>query len=267
MMPADQTVLDRHERSTSPARITPVKHEEVRRGRRREIEVSRVGSPRPVQAARPANFAAAEQTTASVLTGESEETFRKEAVVSPEDTARKSVGGSSGLGESLEMSSSLMGPLSDDGRQGRNAYRRSNSEVSRSMSPSPSKLPRSISSPEEKHRPIAAVRPIQSDQSLTHQSPGQDLMQPLDSAERNFPLQSAIQLNRQMSQDSTSSDREETRPKTPDRLTEEEEDEEDDDANAGMSARASDERTRHRFSSSSDSQNGRDESKERSSDG
>lgn len=71
----------------------------------------------------------------------------------------------------------------------------------------------------------------------------------------------------QMSQDSTSSDREETRPKTPDRLTEEEEDEEDDDANAGMSARASDERTRHRFSSSSDSQNGRDESKERSSDG
>lgn len=158
MMPADQTVLDRRERSTSPARITPVKHEEVRRGRRREIEVSRVGSPRPVQAARPANFAAAEQTTASVLTGESEETFRKEAVVSPEDTARKSVGGSSGLGESLEMSSSLMGPLSDDGRQGRNAYRRSNSEVSRSMSPSPSKLPRSISSPEEKHRPIAAVR-------------------------------------------------------------------------------------------------------------
>lgn len=39
---------------------------------------------------------------------------------------------------------------------------------------------------------------IQSDQSLTHQSPGQDLMQPLDSAERNFPLQSAIQLNRQV---------------------------------------------------------------------
>jgi hypothetical protein len=77
-----------------------------------------------------------------------------------EEGAHKSVGGSSGLGESLELSAPISMPEDlVEGRRSRTPYRRSVSEVSRSISPShPLPPSRSISSPEEKHRPFAVVK-------------------------------------------------------------------------------------------------------------
>lgn len=138
---------------TLPAQIIPVTHEEVQ-----------VLNNRVVSRSRPTGFPITPATAtsqATALNRDLEETLRKEAILvsssGEEDTQRKSVGGSSGLGESLDMPSSLS-PFSDEGHQARAAYKRSNSEMSRSVSPSPLPLPRSISSPEEKHRPFAVVK-------------------------------------------------------------------------------------------------------------
>ncbi|XP_076451612.1 uncharacterized protein LOC143287481 [Babylonia areolata] len=174
-----------------------------------------------------------------------EETFRKQAVeatspVLSEETMQKSVGGSSGLGDSLDFSSPLDLPSEEDGRS-RTMYRRSNSEASRSVSP-PHQLPpsRSISTPEEKHRPFAVVKPMQSDQSLNAMSGSQDRLTgltQLEAAARQYPLSSLAgrSFGRQTSQAASSDDSEQTRPKTPDNLSEaeEEEEEEEDSVCAG----------------------------------
>ncbi|KAK7494182.1 hypothetical protein BaRGS_00014655, partial [Batillaria attramentaria] len=246
----------------SPARIKPSRQEEVPRKGAREVTPQR-----PVQAARPTNV----PVTANIQGGaavnrETEETFRKEVLpgVSPEggndDTARKSVGGSSGLGESLDISSPISMP-SDLERQSRAPYRRSISEASRSVSPSPVPLPRSISSPEEKPRnvAVAVVKPMQSDQSLNNLM--SELNQPLDSVARHYPLHSARVhgVRRELSQDSSTDDPDMTRPKTPDRLSEEEDEgEEEENSESNADDTRTNERTRVTFFGNNDADRRRD---------
>lgn len=272
----------------SPARIKPSQQEEVMisKGTRQVThhKGAREATPqkgarevtpqRPVQAARPTTPAGNFSQTGAAFTRESDETFRKDVIpaASPEgedETGRKSVGGSSGLGESLDISSPLSLPSDDEARRSRAPYRRSISEASRSVSPSPVPLPRSISSPEEKHRTIAVVKPMQSDLSLNNMSSNQDLpselMQPLDSAARHFPLRSprVYGLRRDLSQES-SDDPDATRPKTPDRLSEEE----DEDVENSPEDPESDERTRAMFFGNNDSDHGGEgKSADRGSDG
>ena len=139
-------------RAGSPARIDPSQQKEVRGGG---------GGGR--EAAKPKPEVKEADVDPEVIAPQrplDDETFRKHAAASSpdEETAHKSVGGSSGLGDSLDLSSPLSMP-SDEGRRSRSMYRRSNSEASRSVSP-PLPLPpsRSISSPEDKHRPYAVVK-------------------------------------------------------------------------------------------------------------
>ncbi|KAL8557943.1 hypothetical protein ACOMHN_006132 [Nucella lapillus] len=193
-------VRERKDRTDSPARINPSQQKEVRSSSSGSGG-SREGTQRKTSDTKPA-----EEDPATPKSSEGaerrleDETLRKEAMMaaSPEDeTARKSVGGSSGLGESLDLSSSSP-PLSlpsEDGRRSRSMYRRSNSEASRSVSPQlPLPPSRSISSPGDKHRPYAVVKPMQSDQSLDalSSSPDQlrELTRPLDSAGQRYPLHS-----------------------------------------------------------------------------
>ena len=148
-------------RAGSPARISPSQQEEVRGGCGRE--------PHNTPKARPADIPvgsspATMRKGAAPEKNKDEQTLRKQAMLaaSPQgdedETTHKSVGGSSGLGDSLDISSPLSMP-SDEGRRSRTPYRRSVSEVSRSVSPSlPLPPSRSISSPEEKNRPFAVVK-------------------------------------------------------------------------------------------------------------
>ena len=166
----------------SPARISPSQQQQVRGGYGQVPVVSPSTAPKvPVSPSTvtktPAKVGLDEDTAKKegkipapqqVMQEETavkelgEETYRKQGMpaASPdsEDTMQKSVAASSGLGDSLELSSPL-DMLSDDLGRSRTPYRRSNSEASRSVSPAQPLPPsRSISSPEEKHRPFAVVK-------------------------------------------------------------------------------------------------------------
>ena len=148
-------------RTGSPARISPSQQEEMRGSSGREAPVAQKARPPDIPLGTDPRTAGKRAATEKDI---DEETFRKRALpgTSPEgdedETPHKSVGGSSGLGDSMDSSSPLSVP-SDEGRRSRTQYRRSVSEVSRSVSPShPLPPSRSISSPEEKHRPKAVVK-------------------------------------------------------------------------------------------------------------
>ncbi|XP_076472385.1 uncharacterized protein LOC143301854 [Babylonia areolata] len=200
----------------SPARINPSQQKEVRGGgngrdsnsgrKKMTTETSDTKPPTEVGEEKDREGGAGlerqqQQQQQRGQGGLDDETLRKEAlpvasspVGEEEETTRKSVGGSSGLGESLDLSSPLSLP-SEDGRRSRSLYRRSNSEASRSVSPQlPLPPSRSISSPGDKNRPYAVVKPMQSDQSLDALSSSPDhvteLTRPLDSAGQQYPLQS-----------------------------------------------------------------------------
>lgn len=196
--------------SGSPARINPSQQEELK-------PATRPPNISPVMLTNGSGGGSAKGAALATSKGEkdiNEETFQKqpmqgapslEADGEDEETAHKSVGGSSGLGDSLDLS-----PISmpcEEGRRSRTPYRRSMSEVSRSVSPSlPAPPSRSISSPEEKHRPFAVVKPMQSNQSLNRIYSSQDrLAEPLEYAHRLFPLHSMDPSSpvRQSSQDSS----------------------------------------------------------------
>lgn len=148
-------------RAGSPARISPSQQEEVRGGCGREAHATPKAQPADIPVG---SSPATVRKGAAPEKNMDEQTLRKQAMLaaSPQgdedETTHKSVGGSSGLGDSLDISSPLSMP-SDEGRRSRTLYRRSVSEVSRSVSPSlPLPPSRSISSPEEKHRPFAVVK-------------------------------------------------------------------------------------------------------------